>query len=200
MKRIGEYLWKSLVFVVGWLYIIFPLSFFTICANAYWLTRLLFSGKIKETRDKIRAVKKELLSITDLNREYAKFSYQFDGVTKTGIFAMWPTWIPCIAVMFYRGLSDNCDGAEHYCRWLFKTLKANSRIFDDLVVKKVIYVPYKLEAKSFKTVHYFCIVGSRYELKHNDYACYSNGKVTFETKDELAQRYLRGETKYIWLN
>ena len=200
MKRIGEKVLMFFIFIISWAYILGPLMIFSILANIYHLICMTLKGKLKSTIAEKKAIESNILCIEDINVEYSKFTYQYDGLVKgTSIFAKWPTWIPLILVFIYRSKRDNCDGADRYCRWLFKVMGKKSDILKAIKAKQVIYVPTRLSFKSLTRVHYFNIVGNQYELENDKYLCYSNGKVTNETKEQLATRYLKGDNKFLFI-
>jgi hypothetical protein len=200
MKSVLINIWKSIVFIASWLYIIGPLFIFSVIANAYHLFIIIITGKLLSVKREMRDVKSRLETVVDVHVEYTRFKYKFDGIfeSKT-VFGKWPTWIPLVTVLFYKQKQDNCDGADVYCRWLFRQLSNKYPQYNSIIAKRVIYVPYLISIKSLFTVHYFTIVGNQYEIDHNLYQCYSSGKITNETKEELALRLLNGNDKFLFI-
>lgn len=184
------------------------LPLFNILANGYWLFGIIYKGKLKEV---IRLKKQIARSITNIKTfvfEYSDFQYKFDGVIPNEHIAredlkwyhMWPTWIPLVIVYLYRNRMDNCDGSEKICRWLYKSLLNNHPSYiGKIKYHKSIYVPYF--PWNLAKTHYFSVLEfGDCEVFHNKkHICFSVGKITDETKDELATRYLKGDKRYVWI-
>ncbi len=196
-KKWYHFLLVPIVFIIGWLYILTLLQVFNIIANAYWLIKLIISGKYKAQLEGLRHIKHGIKSIADVEREYKLYNFIFDGITKGGLFKKWPTWIPLPIVFLAKERKDNCDGSQSWLSWLMKQLHKNDKSSDRYKYKQKIFVP--LLPWKLDRVHYIGIIYDMESPLTDPYKCYSNGKITSETYDDLALRFLCGDQRYTWI-
>ena len=164
--------------------------------------RILFSGKIKETRKQMKNISQSILTFRDIQYHYNKFKYRFDGLYNVGerwgdmnkVFSVWPTWEPLPIVFFFRRLKGNCDDAVIFGQWLFRQLnKNNKQERKQFKTRKSIYVQYS--PLNLKRTHYVLQVVSKPNRK---YKTLSNGRVFDYDRDEYARRSLN-DAKYVWI-
>ena len=184
-----------LMLIAANIYVWTLLPLFSLFGNSYWLIRMLVTGKTKVVLADMRQT--AICAAADwgnLMAQYKRFAYRFDGIFNvTGVFGMWPTWIPLPIVFFAKSLNDNCDGADVYARWLINKFNTgNGRLPQYKVkAKRAIYVPTAI--KNLAHVHYITTTDNGY--------IFSSGHVYVPgetTPDKIAQGNLKG-ANYVWL-
>ena len=184
---------KPLVWLIGFLYYITVYQVFTLFGNLYWLTRILFSGKLPAILRQMKEAKARLVTPTMMTAEIAKFQYCYDGLTLTGLFQKWPTWQACMIVFFYRGLCGNCEEAANYSKWCFKQWMKVSKAPNTSMKLKVM-IPYDTFLRVFKSIHFVTVMTN----ERGEDAVFSNGTIFGMPAKQFAVQFT-GTNKVMFL-
>lgn len=202
---IERYVYMPFMFIASWLYMLTILQVFNVVANLRWLIEMWIKGELVSTFKEMKDISEKITNIGKVIDEFDAYEYQYDGILniKSGIFSvfsMWPTWVPLTVVFIYRKKSGNCEDASMWAKWLVRKLKKNNEYFRTRVKSRlVIYTPYVLN--KLNQVHWFTIIKFRGAgiFEDGKDICFSSGVITKESKDDLALRYLKNDSRYIWL-
>jgi len=176
-------------------------AIFTIIGRAVWYLKMIFAG-----RKSWKAITKKIDSTVQVCSEFnsvkilfGNFKYQYNGLIKYDpeankikrIFGKWPTWKASVRIIFFRGIKGNCEDAEVYSKWLINNYNRLGFGYK-AEYQQNIYLP--LKVSNWDKAHYFATVKS-----HDKEYQFSNGKITVETRDKLAKRYLNKGVEFTWL-
>ena len=173
----------ALTFILGWVYRLTIQVVWNVLINLFWFIRFTVTWKWPTVYKEVKRINRRVKSIADAMIEYRKFRYEYDGITKDakGIFKflnMYPTWTAHPWILVGRGLEGNCMDAVIYGKWLLR--KVPNKVRADVQI----YIPLK-PFSPLRKVHYYMSI-SKYQQ-------WSNGKISTESKMDLARRYLRNK-------
>lgn len=202
MKKFLIGAWIFFYRILTWVYRLVFLPVVSIPFVLFHFLKMIFTGNIISALKEWRRLNK-IKSISQLNLEYSKFIYRYEGLyehdekalTKRPIFSMWPTWVAPILIFIGRGKQGNCDDAAYFGRKLYKYLFRNvPELKNELEVMVRVYVPWNIP-DCFLKIHYITEVKNKV---FDNTTILSNGKISYEEKDSLAERYL-GHKKFFWM-
>ena len=172
---------KLIFFSCGWLYRLTFQAIFNFFGNAYWLVRMYTGPRLrrKYAETKLAAMCNMDIEIYQSYLEEHKASYQYDGLTKSGIFRRWPTWTALPIVTAYRNFQGNCQDFAVLARHCFRP-HVRVKIMVPLSISKL--------ASGIHYIAYWQIAG----------VVFSNARVARTNPDSYADARL-GKNKYVWL-
>lgn len=190
-----QYFINPIVWFFAQLYRLVAGSLSNIFGNLFAVARLIKNGNLKNALRDWKAIKKNCENFEDFAVFYGLFKYEYDGLTDKplkhlSILNKFPTWTSLPFITVANGVRGNCQDASFLAKVMLRKYK-------DIQFTHNIYVP--INPIHLDKVHYIVTIkieGITSQL--------SNGKITEESRDRLANRYLNNagrkrKINYVWI-
>lgn len=170
--------------------------------NLWWYLKINLKGDWDTTSIQLNTQRAHLDLVAEMfdpvvmiQEAVANSSYGLDGLFKdVPVLDRWPTWTQTARIHLYRNRVGNCQDHMHFAKWNMQYLNSIHASFKQWKIRKNIYTPINPIYTLTKT-HYFLSVLSPNGIEYQ----ISNGRVTMESRDSLASRFLKGAHVYVWL-
>jgi len=132
----------------------------------YWVLNI---NNLKNTIAAKGIIKRSIINREDVEKEINKFRWRKDRLKD---------WHPWVITIVHNNLSDDCDGAAYYGKWLFKCAGIKSKIY---------------RLRSYNKGHMVCITDGKRFMISNAYLI----KITNVDFEKFVLDYFNGTYEYM---